>query len=345
MLKSINLSLSCICGADCIFCPKERGTNIKEKVMSLALAKKIIDELAADEFARNHDVHKIIIGENGDAFLNKELIEILRYIRAKISNIKVILYVNFQHLNKDLSGIILKEKLADVIRCNIDGSNARNYFAVKRLDYNLVMDNISAFLRQRKELKCGTHLAVSVLTLNSYIHTIYNNFKFYPAKLSDLELIKIKDDFRQTRNKLGGILDKGTDRVYKTNTIGAWGERQKIDAGKVDYKKYTCTHLIRIKHEAFIAPDGTWYACCLDSQCALSLGNIKEQSLQEVYSGAKRANLINLLEERRFSSVGGPCLTVNCCQPIHQNSLINVLYKVLIRNKLFAALYYRYFFL
>lgn len=47
MLTDINLSLSSACGADCIFCARDRGAKIKEKVMPLGLVKKITAELSS----------------------------------------------------------------------------------------------------------------------------------------------------------------------------------------------------------------------------------------------------------------------------------------------------------
>ena len=60
MLRSINLSLSSLCGADCIFCPTDtRGTRMREKNMSFDIIEKIVNEISSDNFKQNHSIKKI----------------------------------------------------------------------------------------------------------------------------------------------------------------------------------------------------------------------------------------------------------------------------------------------
>jgi sulfatase maturation enzyme AslB (radical SAM superfamily) len=75
MIKSISLSVSSVCNANCIFCPSDRADRIKERFMPFGLAEKVIDEAASRAFSKNHQVETVCVGENGDAFLNKELFE------------------------------------------------------------------------------------------------------------------------------------------------------------------------------------------------------------------------------------------------------------------------------
>jgi len=81
MLESISLSLSSVCGAKCIFCPDDLGKTVKPKIMPFEYAKKIVDEIASKEFAQTHNVKIMEVGGEGDPFLNKDLMHILRYIK------------------------------------------------------------------------------------------------------------------------------------------------------------------------------------------------------------------------------------------------------------------------
>ena len=44
---------------------------MKTKLMPMDIFKKIIDEVACEEFSSFHDIQLIELGENGDAFLNR----------------------------------------------------------------------------------------------------------------------------------------------------------------------------------------------------------------------------------------------------------------------------------
>jgi len=201
MLKSVNLSLSSICGANCVFCPNGAKKTSAHSTMPFELAKKIIDEIASDGFAGKHRVSKIEIGENGDAFLNKECIEILRYLKIKLPRVFVECYTNFQHLTKDKSEIILSERLIAGFHCNVDSIDKDNYFIAKGLDLAAVTKNIMDFLELRKELKNDSPLHIHVLTLHAYINAVHYYLGVWPVKLKQCKTDppRIKDDFRAVK--------------------------------------------------------------------------------------------------------------------------------------------------
>jgi len=310
LLKSINLSLSSICGADCIFCPK----SAVKKTMPFELVKKIVDEISSAGFREKHEVSNIQIGENGDAFLNKDLIEILRYIKLKLPRVSVGVFTNFQNFTKDKARIILSEQLIGSFCCNIDASNEENYLAAKGLELATVKKNIIDFLEIRKELRNEAGLCIVVLTLATYINAVRYYLGFIPVKLKDRALIRVKDDFRLIKKQWAGHLDPKKDMLAKVTTPFFWAEREKIDCKKLDYKTYQCPKLPRMKEEAFIGPDGTWYACCFDSNMQLALGNVMVDSIDAIYASRARKDLMEKLEKREFQEIGGPCKTVNCCQ-------------------------------
>lgn len=337
MLTGVNLSLSCACGADCIFCSSERGAKIKEKVMPLGLVKKITAELSSPEFRDRHSVTHMELGENGDAFLNPRFIEIARHIKAECPWIKTCVFTNFQNLTEEKSRTIIEEGLVDFFHCNIDGANAENYFNVKRIPLENTMRNLEAFLGLRRELKSAVPLRIHVLTLHNYIHSIHGAFGFYPAKMRDARLAEVPDDFAEIKAKMHCLLlakrlgisrrtaEKARafalplnrllnprDMVVRAAPL-AWAEKDAVARLRADLRDCQCPALRRVRSEAFIAPDGAWYACCLDTNNELALGNIWERSIDEIYSSEKRERLIGMLERREFGKIGGPCRAVNCC--------------------------------
>lgn len=76
---------------------------------------------------------------------------------------------------------------------------------------------------------------------------------------------------------------------------------------------FSCTRYNR-KNEAFIAPNGDWYFCCVDPDQSLLLGNLYEQTIDEIYNGDKRKDLLQKLLEKKFEEIGHPCNRVDCCQ-------------------------------
>jgi len=297
--------------------------------MPLSLVKRIVDEVSSDEFRKSHEIVRFECGENGDAFLNPAIIDILRYIRASLPKCEIEIFTNFQNLTKDKSKIILEEGLLDKIGTNIDGHDEHYFFNVKGIDLHTVRRNILDFLEIRKELHSNIRLNIYSITLSQYIDTIKNNFGFYPVNMRKMDLKKIHDDFSLIQTQWGEILDPQRDSLVRYDKVYAWAERKKINVDDIDYRKYSCPLLNRIKQEAFIAPDGTWYACCYDSNYELVLGNVNDAPIQKLFYNDKRQELIKLLENKEFHRINGPCRTVNCCQSLHEKRILNVLEEML----------------
>jgi radical SAM protein with 4Fe4S-binding SPASM domain len=183
------------------------------------------------------------------------------------------------------------------------------------MDYDRIMKNLKDFLKTRGDLNFP--LTVSTISLNRYIKIIKYNFKSLPVKLRNASLENIPDDTSIIQKKLREIL-KPIDKIFKIDIFG-WAERKLTDPNKLDFKKYSCRNIGRIKTEAFIAPDGTWYACCFDSNNELVLGNVNKELIGQIFKSEKRKRLIEMLEKKEFGKIGGPCRTVNCCQHLFES--------------------------
>jgi hypothetical protein len=290
--------------------------------MPLELARRIVDEVASESFSQKHTVTRFEVGENGDAFLNKDFVPILRYIRKQLPHVKIEFFTNFQHFTKDKSSIFLCERLIDNLICNIDGGSSADYFAAKRIPYERVKEHIVDFLQLRKELKMAVPLTMQILTADYYIKTVQQNLGADPLRLigPEKQCSSNARNIRSIKAEWQGILDPGQDRIAPSTSIFAWAERAGVDTTKLNYDNYSCPLLRRVKEEAFIAPDGSWYACCYDSNYELALGNVGEETIDTIFCSETRRQLIHMLERKEFVEIGGPCKTVNCCQSISYTS-------------------------
>jgi sulfatase maturation enzyme AslB (radical SAM superfamily) len=309
---SLNLSLSSACGANCIFCPADRGASIKTKNMPFALVERLVGEIAEPAFRQRFGTVKMEIGENGDAFINKEAVEILRMIRRTVPGILISVYTNFQNLPSSKLEPIVAEGLLDRIGLNIDGHDEASFRAVKRIGIKYVNENLSALLKLRKQYNSPVMINVSVLTFSHYVSAVRHVFGRAPLRLEGTEEGDIPDDFEAIKAQVMPHLRHG-DSICREPPI-FWAERAAFRPGEVAVETYACPLIKRVTNEAFIAPDGTWYACCFDADNQLSLGNVAESSLAEIAASERRAQLVRDLVARRFDRIGGPCATVNCCQ-------------------------------
>jgi MoaA/NifB/PqqE/SkfB family radical SAM enzyme len=292
--------------------------------MPFETAKKVIDELSSDNFKSNFGIVSIGYGTLGDDIINPNFINILRYAKQKLPTSPNCFFTNFQNLNKDLADIIIKENLLDNIICNIDGATEESYFQVKRIKLDRSLNNLKYLITKRNELESKISISINAITLNQYIHTIKNNFDFYPLKLTDKKYASFSDDFIEIEKILLPIINEKID-TFRRSGIRGWAEREQTNPSKINYRNYICPYLNDIKNIAYIAPDGTWFACCLDINFELDLGNVNETTLSTLANSKKRKFLIDQLEKRQFKVIKGPCLTVNCCQMIYKNQIQTIL--------------------
>jgi hypothetical protein len=280
--------------------------------MPYAAAEKIVTEIANPAFIERYQVSQMHVGENGDCFINKDAVDIMRLIRRSAPSFAIGCITNFQNFTDDKIEAVVKEGLVNMIACNVDGSNLESFRAVKRIDNSSVYRGLNTLVRLRREYNRPIRIFVGVLTFNHYVKAVMQEFGRLPAKLSNLSLLTLQDDYQEIFSSVAPLLSSGDGISRSAPTF--WAERNLVDTSTIDYTKYGCPILGRIASEAWIAPDGTWYGCCWDSSNRLNMGNVLTTSVAEVAESDCRAKFIQQLKERRFSEIGSPCDTVNCCQ-------------------------------
>lgn len=315
MLKAINLSLSVLCNARCVYCPKDRGENLKEKIMPISLVRKITAGLTSPNF--KHKIEIIRFSENGEALLNKNFIEILRLFKKRLPSVKKVLYTNLSLLTKKISKIVLKERLIDKLMCSIDSIDKDVFFMMNGLDFKKVLKNFKDFLSIRNELNSPVSVRVRMLTLHMYAASIKKSLNFIP---NDVDILRVPmlDEAPLIRAFLEKFIDPSKDKIWNS-IIFAWNDREKYTGKVASYPPDTvCPFLDRNETEMFVAPDGSCYSCCLDSKCSIIFGNVNTESIDSIFNGSKRARFLKKLRARQFIEIGEPCSSVICCHNIRR---------------------------
>lgn len=308
MLRSINLSISSKCTANCLFCPSDRGEMTTKKFMDLGTVIDIVQQIKTDPLLAN--VKKIEVSENGDPLLNPAFIEILLYIKQSLPNIRVNLFTNFALMNKEIAGMILENKLVGSVYTNIDSTRKEYYKIMKGLDLDKVIDNLAYFVDMRNEIYSELPITVLCIELKRYLEHTVRRLGASPIKLEEPKLTNAESDFTETEKELRARINlKGNDLISNSGVM-LWAERNSVS----DYRPGHCVNIGRIENEAFINADGNWYICCFDSKNEVQFGNVLEQSISVIDTCQRRQEIISLLKQGKYNQVGGPCNSSTCCE-------------------------------
>ena len=300
MISRLNLSLSTTCPAKCVYCPANRGQRVHGH-MSMKVVNKALND------CRGFPIQEMQVGENGEALANPNVVEILRRIRRVLPATGINLTTNLYLCDERMTEVLLGEGLVNSIQMNVDGHDAVSYQAQKGLPYSIMMRNLRALLYIRDRWYPAFPVSISVLTLTDYIHAVDRRFGACPTGLGE-EQPTSHSSFHLVAESL-----LWTGVPIRRAPVFAWAERALSKGGAASYQ---CPQLPRVEAEAFIAPNGDWYACCLDSNTELVMGNILESSIPEIADSPRRVCFIEQLKAKAFLEIGGPCATVDCCQVI-----------------------------
>lgn len=254
-----------ICNARCVMCPHTIMKR-KGKIMKLNEFKKIFDNVL-----KNYNIKRMAITGFGEPFIDKDLINKIKYVNEKFPEIKIELYTNAYLLDKKIADELLGLNLSK-ITFSINGTE-KNYKKIMGLDYNRTKDNVSYFLKKKRELKHPILTNVSLMILKENEEDIKNFIEFW-SPISD------------------------SVRVYApSDWAGALKNIQK--RGDFKGKRWPCAGLW---NTIMIDVDGNVIMCCRDYESRVKFGNALKEDVKKIRESKKFQDLLKDQLEMRYST-------------------------------------------
>jgi len=205
----------------------------------------------------------------GETTMNPEAFRMIRYARSK--GIRVMFSTNCTLLDDAMADAIMDSGV-DLIIFSVNGATSDVYEAVHgRACYDQVIANIHAFLKQKRRRQARILAVVQMIILDetrSQVSAFYHRWRGTPG----VDLVRVKKD------------------VVCNRSMGAADER------RARPRKNPCS---RLWHgPPFIDTDGSVYASPGVLYKAGPVGNLKEQSLADIWNGEK-------MQAMRRSHIGG----------------------------------------
>ena len=240
------------CNAECVMCPRDTLSR-KRGFMDFGLFEKIMKEVSSVRRKPVTHLHGF-----GEPLLDKLLAE--RIQLAKTCGIKhTYIVTNASLLFPETSRKIIGVGL-DKMKISFYGTDEESYnTTMKRLNFKVTFQNITEFLRIRKDMERGNPRLILQYLPNETNHAKTEEFKALWSSLIDT---KVGDCLN-----VSSLHNYGGGRAY--NHLG-----KKIVS--VCYFPWTSMSVLW---------DGRVVTCCMDSNGVQVLGDLNSQTVQEVWNG------------------------------------------------------------
>jgi len=283
----LSIEVTTACNSKCIMCPRTKLTR-KIQHLSIEIFNKIIDDCIG------HNLKKINLFWFGDPLANPNIIEYLRIVRQKLPKVRLYISTNAGLLDAKKTDLILQENLLDVINFDVDGITKATYESIRiGVNFDEVMKNIHFFLKRKKELnKQKPQIRMTIINMKQTEKEI-NEFKNYWKKYVQ------KIDVNDYNTWTGTIED---------NNVG-----EALAKSKNEKFTFPCIHPWQ---EMVVSSEGMAGLCCLDFDLTAPLGDVKNESIYEIWNGEKLKNYRNLILNLDYAKI--PCCK-DCNAYIYQN--------------------------
>lgn len=302
-----------MCNFRCKFCPTGYPKIIKktgrtQTVMNINLYKKIINDLK--EFDKPLKVLRLY--KEGEPLTNRHFAYMIKY--AKENNIT-------EYIDTTTNGYLLTpERIKPIIDAGLD-----------RINISVTGISDSHFLEY----------AGIKLNFEKYVE----NIKYLYSIKKNCEIcIKTTGDFLtdEEKNKFFEIFGDYSDRIFIENIAPCWSEFNVKDYLDVNITKgiynqpitntNTCPYIF---YSTTINSDGTVSLCFLDWKHKLIIGDVKTQSLKEIWNSSKLFNyqIENLSGKRKCIEICKDCGQLSHCLPDNIDQYTDTITERLVNNR------------
>lgn len=278
--KHISIETTNLCSAHCTICPREQLTQ-KLRIMDFDLFKKIVDDAA------QYDITMLDTCGYGEAFTDNLLFKRFQYTRKKLPKAKIYVSSTCFLMTPDIYDKVIK--YIDILKISVYGVTKNTYEKSHRgnLTFEKTYSNILGFLEKIKDLKKRPYTIGLITVTNINKHEINDWIKFWEPRLDEI--------YAWLPHNYGGA------KNYRT-----------IDHAKQE----SCGRPFH--GPPFIHVNGLVSVCCFDFNEKLIIGDMKTQTLYEIFHSEAYRKLKKAHQNKNFKDY----LCYNCCQTNHDPSVL-----------------------
>jgi len=266
------------CNFTCPWCPtgNDLYPDVGDGMMTLDLFKKIIDDFVVMVNKNNKRIKTLNLFWMGEPLLNKNIYEMAAYAKDAGIADRILLTNNGSLLNSNNSKKIIDSGV-DVVLVSFYGVSNQDYKVVHRsIGFEKIVENARTLLKIReKEGKDSPLIVAKFYEQNEELENLLIN------ELKCVDVIAYESPFNWSSeySKRSGqyvqIQDPGSNEVCPS----PW-------------------FVMSIGWEGHVG------VCCADWKYDIDVGNLKDQSVTEVWNGQEMLKLRRKIAEKKYNEIG-----------------------------------------
>ncbi len=242
------------CPYTCVMCPRTKNMTRPTGFMDINIYKLIIDEI--NTFSEPIKAKEIELFHFGESLLHPELETMIQYASSK--NLKLTLSLNPPHLNEDIMKKIINANPYKII-ISFDGYDNKSYKKIrgKSANFDLAITNINKLISYHEKVNSNSIIEIRMIKMKINENSIDKFYNLWKNKKNIK--VEVRDFFPWTEKRLISL-----------------GNVEKWDSFKPC--KFPWSYLV-------VQYNGDIVGCCRDYNGHNVLGNIKNNSLVEIWNG------------------------------------------------------------
>tara|TARA_B100000787_G_C16199145_1_gene303531 strand:- start:9092 stop:10006 length:915 start_codon:yes stop_codon:yes gene_type:complete len=288
--KVLRIEPASKCNLACMHCPT--GTiEMAREVMSTETIQKVLIDIEKNK----EKIKTIVLYHGGEPFLNKNFFYMIEEIKKIDKNFYIKTVSNGTVLNEKIIQKIVDSNI-DLIEFSLDGDSAQDSEKIRRKSSTTkIVKNIKDLLKLKKNIsKSKPDIRIC-------------STQFF----KDKKAVK-KNEIPKTSNWILELFEN-EDVTFKNFFAMQWPAMtdksdgfEKVTIENEDDKNY-CDHVI---NTLTIRANGEVVPCCYDLTTELSMGNITNDSLEDIWNNSKYNKLRNSINSKKYISICNNCNVV-----------------------------------
>ena len=271
------------CNAKCVWCPNPDLTNVG--AMDMDVYRKIIDDYGSRGGV-------ITFGTFGEPLMDKHMKERIEYIKSYPKIHKIEILTNGFFLNENIVPTIIENGVG--VDISLDELDKKTFEDVKKMNFDVVRDNIVDFLETNSKAIKPVPVNIRIKTMKTVEETLEQElFKIINSHDCSVVLNSIDDNII---SNWAGKLDK--ESFIKEHKITTNNKTQFTHKRFNQTNVAPCTQLWKWM---VVYWDASVVLCCADMFSQAIVGDLKLNSITEVWNGSQmKSHREQMVSRNRF---------------------------------------------